>query len=376
LLLEVLETAEPALGATRNQVQGLAHFWFDGQTVTAFNDILGIRVDLRTDFAGAVEGERLLGLLKNSGADGVWLIVEEDTLRLNFVTDKNVSTTEARLPLLDIRDRLFNEQFPEGDVFTVDQAFIDGIDHTLLSCGVKKIPAPAERGITMISDGDKAVDMYATDDTTVSWEKVPVAGRLFNGNATRAIWPKDFCEYFKKTIRSGSTVAVTSDAVFCQGLVAMPVKEEIAKDEDYLSNGRNTWVMVFSKLIEDEEPIDFSLAPRRFAGAIADGFALPKELGMALDRASVMMPDEQPVTLSVETDDDPVLRLSSENVIGGLDDPLLIEGKVNHEEVTVKVDVSLLRRSLSEARTRMAVTPQSLVLNGPKEFYHFIATRN
>ena len=378
LFLSILETAEPALGSAKNQVQGLAHFWFDGKSVTAFNDILGIRVDFNGDFTGGVEGERLLGILKNSHHSSVCdlQVVGDGQLKLQ------VASTEVVFPLLDIKERLFNQYFPDGEAFKVSAEFKEAIKLALLSVGSKKIAAPSERGVTLIQEKD-SIDAFSTDEVTVSWMNIkddPDNPKLFNGNVRRAIWSKDFCEYFVKTMIKGSDVIVTQDAVYCVARIAMiPGDIRKADERAKVIDGKFAEVMVFSRLVEDDDPANFTIAPTKFAPAIKEGFGVPPLLKQALDRAAVMMPSEQPVDVEVMApsgEDPAALRLYSSNAIGEFDDQIDLEPETKHKPISVKVDVGLLKRSITGGQQKMAVINETLVLSGPPNFYHFISTRN
>jgi hypothetical protein len=190
LLRAVTELASPALGTAKNLVPGLSHFWFDRKTITAFNDILGIRVALESDFSGGVEGERLLGILKNSTAKNVTL--EARTEGRKPVLYVEVGSAGVTLPLRPVTEALFHEQFPTEThrQYIVDQQFIDTLKLVMLSCGNKKVASPAERGVTLIQS-DSVVDAYTTDEATVSWARMDKCLMMVPG---RVIWPRDFCD--------------------------------------------------------------------------------------------------------------------------------------------------------------------------------------
>jgi hypothetical protein len=364
LLLAVLEAASPALGTARNLVPGLSHFWFDRESVTAFNDVLGIRVTFESDFTGGVEGERLLGLLKNSTARNVTL--EARTKGRNPVLSVELGTTGVLLPMRPIAELLFHEKFPDDSrVFAVGSEFIDALKLTMLSCVAKKLASPAERGVTLIQKG-MSLDVFTTDDATVSWVRVEEQP-LFTTAPGRAIWPREFCDYFIRHFTTGTRVAMAGGAVWCTG--GVPQKSTPLD------------VTVYAKLIEDNTPSDFAGFVRRHEGEVAVAFKIPDDLSHALSRAAVMLPEKSPIELEVTTvtgqemtdPDIRVLRLYANSTAGEFDDLMEIDAN-GHADLTVRVDAGLIRRALA-GRTALAITGGVVVLTGPPGFFHFISIR-
>jgi hypothetical protein len=352
LVLAVLEAASPALGTTRNLVPGLSHFWFDGRRVTAFNDVLGIRVPFISDFSGGVEGDRLLGLLKNSTARNVTLEASKSGKTLNV----EFGGTAVLLPMRPIYESLFHEEFPTGDERMVSQAFIDALKLTMLSCVSKKLASPAERGVTLIQAGT-AIDAFTTDEATVSWARIKKCS-LFDTIPNRAIWPREFCDYFIRHFSHGVSVVMTDDAVFCAG------------DSEQMA------VTVYAKLVDDNSPVDFPRFVSDYEDEIALAFVIPSDLNHALSRAAAMVPEKTPVELEVTSVDDDarVLHLYARSAAGEFDDLVEINDVAGHADLKVKTDVALVRRALG-GRTSLALTQNSVVLTGPPGFFHFISTK-
>jgi hypothetical protein len=138
-------------------------------------------------------------------------------------------------------------------------------------------------------------------------------------------------------------------------------------------------ITVYSRLIDDPAPSDFGDFVKRFAGEAAVAFKIPDDLSKALLRAEAMVPENTPVELEVTTVEDGdedvrVLRLYSNTATGEFDDMVEIADTAGHRDLTVKADVKLIRRGLA-GRTSLAITRGSVVLTGPKDFFHFISTR-
>lgn len=354
-LLAVLDAASPALGTTRNLVPALSHFWFDGKTVTAFNDLLGIRVAFTSDFEGGVVGERLLGVLKNSTADNV--VLGARTKGRNPVLSVTIGSAGVILPLRPVTESVFREEYPDKlKFFQISDKFIESLKLVMLSCVSKKVASSAERGVTIVQK-DGATDLFSTDELTVSCARV--SDCLLFEKSGRAIWPRDFCDYFIKHFLDGTWVAIIGDSVWCTGSV--PYKSEPLD------------VTICAKLIDDSAPVDFHRFVGDYEGVAI--FKVPGELPKALLRAAAMLPEKSPIDLEVAAIDTNMqaLRLYSNTAAGEFDDLMQIEAS-GHPELTVRADVGLIKRALP-GRTALSITRDSVVLSGPPGFFHFISTR-
>lgn len=119
-LLDAVSLARPALAA-RELVPILGCLCFDGKSVHAWDDIIGVRVGLETDFVGGVRGEQLLGFLSASKAAEVSVESEDGDLVMK------AGRSRARMPVRPVDDFLF--ELPEGDAIELplSGAVIDGL---------------------------------------------------------------------------------------------------------------------------------------------------------------------------------------------------------------------------------------------------------
>jgi hypothetical protein len=373
-LLGILKAAQPALAEGNNQLQALSHFWFDGERVSAFDGMFGIRVDLETDFKGGVLGHLLVGVLEKSSDK----IVALDEVKKKRKDDENgnlvLTAGEGKFEfaLKPIDSLLWNPKVPTKDVFDVTDDFIEAIESVLFSVGVGKVMSPEQKGVTVIQNGAH-VDLYTTDTMAISQRRYPVGkGKALMADE-RAIFPTLFCEQLCKVAKKGFKFVADSKAVYCTG--------QLGKD--------GPEILLFSELIDDEEPVPFDELMGKYLESADKTVSEPGELKSRLERAAVLLGDGYPIDLSI--DDEGYMVLKGQSPFGRVDDELWAGKK--HPPIKVKVDVGLLKRGLTgekngaekeegepekkpkAAARRMAVTPDCVVITGPEDFWHVVATK-
>lgn len=353
-LLAVLKAASPALANAKNPVQELSCLWFSGTTVAAYDDVIGIQVAFEAEFTGGVSGEKLLGLLENSAAREVTL---EDTGDGNLAM--KLGGAKVKLALRPFEDWFWHPELPrDATSWPITDEFLDGVRLALISVGASKVLDPGQRGVTVIQDGDRA-DLYTTDATCMSWASVHTGDSPVVASGGRFIMPTPFCEQLGDVAAVGQVLTVDEDAAYLTGLA------KIGKAEG------GTSFLLFCRLVDDDNPIDFKSVIGD--NVPADGaFDLPGALGMALDRAMVVLDEGAPVQLDVE--EGAMYLLANTGAVGEVDDGIKLHGADDHPAVTVRVDPKLLRRGL-EGRESMRVTENVVVLRGPGDFVHVVSTK-
>ena len=356
-LLSILKTAAPALSSNKNLVEVMAYFWFDGKTVSAYDDMIGIQVDFEQgEFTGGLQGDKLLGLLENSLAVNVIITVE----------DKNILRVKAAktvvdFPLKPIEDWIWNPELPDTKPYKVTEEFLNMISLLLLSVGNGKVMNPEQRGITVVP-GKGHSDFYSTDALTLSWMRLK--GTVVSD---RVVLATPFCEQIKSSVSVGSKLYVDSTdeggGVYCECSV------EIAKDV-------TVSVLLFGRLILDENPEshDFEAAIRE--NPITDtAFNVPSKLKGALDRALVFIRAEKMMTIGVgpkiKGDGEMVYLKSAPEDEIDFNDYVDLDS-TEHPDISAKVEPQLLRRAL-DGREKMAVTDSTIILSGPGDFIHIIS---
>ena len=344
-LLGVLRMLEPAISSSRNQVPELAHVWFTGTEVSAFNDVLGIRVALATDFTGGVRGDKLIGVLERSTAREADVEVDADDMVLK------IGAARIKLTRRPIEDWFWQPEVLDGNGYIATRSFRDAVASLLLSVGADNIVNPEQRGVTIIQNG-AAADLYSTDAVSLSWVRVNTDGGAIAAAGSRIILPTPFCEQLK-ALKGEVELRFDDNAVYCITTVRA-------------ADGEPRSALIFSRLVDDDNPISFEDVIAQYRRDDASP-AVPASLKLCAERAMVLLGDD-PVELSV---DDGHLFLYARTPYGEIDDVLKLDG---HPDVSVKVDLALVHRALGACDT-ISIMNNGLVLTGPGGFYHVVATK-
>lgn len=346
-LVGLLKTLTPAVGDAKNAVQELSHVWFDGKYVSAFNDVLGIRIEFPTDFTGGMIGDKLIGVLDRSQAKDVDVGIDGDDVLLQ------IGRARIKLTRRPIEDWFWTPEIPETDGYAVTSEFREAIDLALMSVGAAKVLNPEQRGITIVQNGE-AADLYSTDAVSLSWVKVKTGNKPITTSGDRLILPTLFCEQVSAA-KGRSELRFDDNAVYC--LTRLGESKESDKHRE---------MVVFSRLVEEDEPVSFEGVVSQHVTENA-GVEVPPQLKMRAERAMVLL-DEQPLEIEV---DDGNLYLYAQTPYGEIDDMLKLPG---HANVKAKLDVSLLHRAL-DGRERLSISRSAVVVTGPSNFVHIIACK-
>lgn len=360
ILLNTLKTAAPALAGEKNQVKELSHFWFDGDYVSAFNDILGIRVECVTEFVGGVNGEHLLGILENSPARELHLEEENGTLIIR------VGGAIIKLAVLPIADMLWKPAVPKADPYIISQGFMEAVDMCLLSVGKSKVLTPEQRGVTLIQTN--TLNAFSTDAVSLSCMLIEGDAALLEGE--RCILSTPFCEQLSNIGGESAALYFTASSVYCDSAVV------VAEVDDKQETKK---ALLFAKLIEDDDPIDFNSHVARYMKAAKGAVVIPTGFRLSVDRAMVILSEGQPVTLKIKKDhkDDEFKSIfiysTGDEQAGEVDDAILLSDN-NHSDIEVLIDAKVLKRGL-ENRKVMMITEDCVIMLGPEKFTHIIATK-
>jgi hypothetical protein len=259
-LIDKLSLLQPAL-ASNNLQNLLTHFWFDGETVTAFNDRIGIRTPFKCGFKGCVPGNTLLGLLRSSTAKDVTLTERDGWIVLNT---KVMDAKLAMLPL-DGTQQAWNLQEP-------DEKWIGVAGDKLVPALVKCLRSttddtsiPDQLGVTFIPKNG-GMSLFATNDNTITTVDMD-GGKL----KKRAILSAEFCRQIV------ALVPETTDKV----------RLEITDTQATLVTKKAT---VYGNLILSEKPVDFvKIVGSLFSDKMQDKLVpIPKFMPAALERSLIM----------------------------------------------------------------------------------------
>lgn len=352
--LALLKALSPALVSGKNSIPELSHVWFSGTHASAFNDILGIKIEFPTEFIGGLLGDKLIGVLEHSTVDDIDIEVEGENALFE------IGSASIVLACRPIEDWFWEPEVPEGTGDIITKEFIDSLPLLLMSVGSTTVLNPEQRGITIIQT-DEAVDLYSTDAVSMGWIRLQTEDvSIYSG--ARVILPTDFCKQLK-ALENPVELRFDENAVYCLTDIVLGDKKVADKDNNPVRHP----MLMFSKLVADDDPVPFADVVSQHVGDEYIAAEIPKQLKLRAERAMVLL-DDQPIQLEIE---DAVLRLFAQTPYGKIDDIIKLG---NHPDIKVKVDMSLLHRVL-DACDRITVMKNAIVLRGQKDFVHIISTK-
>lgn len=333
-----IDQAKAAL-SVKDLIPGLNHFWFDGKTVTAYNDIIGIELECETDFVGGVPGKILLGFLEKVVADEVTIQLMSDTEIVVMAGRPKIT-----LPLLESDNQPWKfPEFSKDYSFAISDDLLKALKRVLISIG-KTEAIPEQLGVTVV--GDKSLHLYTTDAKTISWEKMPLPEGY---SLKRMIIPAEFCEQLLEISTENDLLFTTENSVITE---------------------TKSGVKLFSKLLEFDNPLNFANAIKQTLEKGGDMLDIPDGLSLALERIDLIRDgrNAEPAQFTVR---DQQLDLYVQTPLGEVRDRLDIDGE--HSDVAVRIDPALVGRALAD-RECFYLTPNALILQGPESFVHFVST--
>ena len=340
VLLDALELAKPAL-STKNVLPELTNFWFDGDTVTAFNDIsLGIQVPFKSELRGGIVGSLLLGILSNSRAKEVELLIEGEDAELR------AGKTRLKLALLPPSRALWH--FPEhgkGKGALLSRGLLEALKASILSAG-SGTTEPEQLGVTIYGDG-KQVHLFTTDVRSVTWKSAVDSHDEWKDK--RLIMPIEFVEQILKQANDKTRLFIGKD-----GLIAI-----------------RDGLKIFARSIESKNPRDFEKMLKDILKS-ATPVPTPLRLRLALERACVMLDGHKNETMRVSIEDK-LLILDAKTPFGELHDSMALEKAV--PEVSFNVMPDLIKRGL-EYTDRIGFSNHSLIMIGDHMMYAIGATKS
>lgn len=338
-LLKAVKLAEPAL-ATKPIIEELTYFWFTGESIVAYNDILGITVPLQTEFQGGLKGSLLIGLLEKSRAREVEFILGENELL--------VKAANARLSLsfADIQRAIWTEPLFEKPIeFPITNEFLQAIDDVLVSVGYDT-SIPDQLGVTLLPDTN-ILYFFTTDSKTISRAMLPFD---CNGLPERMILPLTFCQQLLSLCRKGGRLLLSANS-----LCAI--------------NSNN--VHLFARLIETTRPLEFhSTVDNAMAQLQGNTMVpIPNRFKLALERVSIVLSVNvgEPALFSIA---DGVLHMQAKTGLGEINDSMrLVE---DHGKIDVHVDPLLIKRAVDSCSS-FCIGPSCVFLSKEPHFMHLIS---
>lgn len=337
-LLRAVETAKPALAA-RDLIEQLLYFWFDGETVTAYNDAaLGIQVPLKCGLRGGMRGSLLLGMLSNSRAPKITVEPLEKGQALLTVG----KGTKLKLTLLPLDDAVHKVPDIGGSrAAKLSEQFFEGLKAVMTSISAGAL-LPDHMGVSVVERGGK-LHLYSTDAKTMSHFVVgDMRGWPLKSNQ-RVILPTAFVECLSALGDDKTTLSVSSDDV-------------VAKT--------GAGVVLFGRLVESQKPVDFDGVMERAADGV-DMVDMPNKLRLMLERAAVMLEGKQDQVVEVRLDSKE-LRVAASTYFGDLVDKAEVEGV--KKELTLRMNPDFVKRAYPLC-DKIGLGKEAMILEGPRFTY-------
>lgn len=340
---KALALVSPAL-AVKDSIEQLVCVWFDGRTVRAFNNVIGMQVPLASELKGGVRGKSLIDLsAKSAGKE----------IDFKPGTDLKVSIGSTRIALsLMPDDTSIWPGVPTtlgNDVVVIDAEFLTNLKDCLISVG--KDTDTEEGAAVTVAEEDDLLSMYASDRKTITWSAIP---RPENWNTTmrapRIVIPAAFCQQLVKLAKPGDLMQIDDNS-----LVA-----KLAND-----------VMLFGRLVSVEKETDFLKIIKGATENMAEVFPIPAGLAPALARASVLVGQspEQKVWLSV---DKAAMLVHTQGPMGEMKDEIDLAAGTNVAPAKAAIIPSYVLRGLDHAN-EMFLSQRCIVMLSPAGLVHLIA---
>jgi len=312
-LLAALETVAPAVAA-KSPLEALMCVWFNGDTLMAFNDVIGITVPFKSPFKGGMNGALLTGFLSHSGADTVSF--EEVEGEDGALMRMKAAGAKLEAGLLPLSASVWDQPEVTGKpTRTIGNDFLVMLETVMLSAG-RDTSVQDQLGVTFIPDKD---DLYAY--TTDSASITEVRGKLPSGyKLKRVCIPSDFCELVRKLCKKGGKLFVSESEV------------NAINDDG---------VRIFGRMINVNKPY-------KFFDTMDDTLAkpcfqkVPDQFPNAIERALVLLAGLPGETLEMEVKNGELI-LYTKSGLGELDDRMDF-GK--HPNIRVNVDPAIIKRVL------------------------------
>lgn len=356
-LLKTLNLVKPALAA-QTFIPAYNHIAFDGDHAMTHNDITALRVRCAFPEVCCVPGELLIRAL--GSFSGTEVLIKKGGTDHALVIKSGRSS--LKVPTMPIKSFPFDlpEAEATGESVVLDAGIIDGIRQCLVSAGTNP-NHPAAMGITLDMDDKGEAVLFATDNYTIS----------MHGTRTRVYLPGD--------------APVIMPTFFCNQLIALTkafpnlVKEitlHILPGALLVEFGEvgNAEVSLFTKTIDDVEPMDFHKIIKKHVDVknLKSLAPIPDAFDSAFSRQLLVLGSEADKVTKVVYEDGEI-TLKSISQTGESNESFSFDGPMRGRCGGFHIDPTLVVRG-SKLCDQMYLGERVLVMAGNKnEFLHIIA---
>lgn len=338
-LLTAAKLAEPALAA-KAIVEELTYFWFTGEELIGYNDILGITVPLKSEFQGGLKGSLLIGLLEKSRAKAVeFTHISENELLIK------AANARLNLSFASMDRAIWTEpQFRDPVQFAITKEFLQCISDVLVSVGFDT-SVPDQLGVSLLPDND-ILYFFTTDSKTISRAILPLD---CTGLPDRVILPLSFCEQLLKLCKKGGKILIAEDSICA-------VSE--------------SGVKLFGRLIETRNPLAYHATVNQAMSQLNGDelVTIPNRFKLAIERVSIVLENNvgEPASFAIENG---ILSMYAKTSLGEIKDSMRLEEQ--HKAVDAHIDPALVKRSV-DGCSAFAIGPSCMFLS-KENFIHLIS---
>ena len=358
--LRGLQLAKGAKTSEGSIVEVLSMFLIDNDVIQAYDDVLGITVNLDsdTDIEGVVPGDLIINVMNGYSGERVSLEQSDDGEFL-FVKSEGLSSKfKATVPLMAKESWLWSGPPTEKDpLFTIEvsKAFFSGMKSVMVSMAATQEHGH-QSGITLESDGDGEISMYSTDRATISAYRIDTeSAKAFTDSL---ILPPAFCNQFLSIYPSFVSQGGDGDI-------------ELIVFDDCAVVDFGGEVSLFTRLIDPSKALDFSKEMDRVIGDDPiDGSEIPEAFLEAINRALLFASDsKRDVQFDIKGKELKITAgADSKQSVDTLDLPKRLKSR------SFKADPSYIKRAIPIAKEIdfRSEKDRCIILSNEDEYIHLI----
>lgn len=327
-LLDVLNKASSALSA-QDFIPILSHFCFDGEAVTAYNDIQAIKIklpeEIKAEIRGGVPGQLLLRTLASYG-DSKITVDQPSKNMLEIRCGRSL----GKFAVLGEEMFLFSTDdldLEDAVEIPLTSEFSSAIQKCLVSVG-NDPTHPFQLGVTF-EYSKKGITLYSTDNVSISRYVIPKSTASKKGSV---IVPESFCNVLLSFLKSYKT----EDAVLKigEGFAYVTIDDEVE---------------LFTKLVHDNHPIDFaSVIEHWTAGLDFDNKQeTPPDFQSVVDRSLIFHSKIVDKAMLCKVDGKVVVTHTEAEGVGRIKDDVSFGKKITDEPFQFKVDPQNIARVMT-----------------------------
>lgn len=300
VLVDKLKLVAPAV-AGNDTVPALAHYWFTGDKLMAYDDRIAISVPLETEWQAAVPSS-ILAFLTLSRHKAVEFSLSDDLLYAK------TGTSKVKLGTLPPEQFLF--EMPgaaSGAALGVDvKALVMSLEECLCSISHDSMD-PQRLGVTLMMGEDKELHLFTTNSSTLTHSRLPLKTKAtFKG---AVILSEQFC---------GELIRLSK---------AMPLKKcALEIHNDYALFTTPDAILFGKLLVPGDSPIPwFEICAAAFSAKQRKSLVeVPSKLELMVKRAILVTDSRANPTFTLVKILDGKLRFFSHSNRGEVDDSLTL----------------------------------------------------